>query len=183
MDGNPQTTFEIDPEAASVMSGIERMIVLTDDGDDAVARTREAALTFARNFGFDVVLYDRSDERWTDTPHASGPFTADEVDAERRPHLPRQLRDFEAAGVRATAWLATVPALTAMLDVLQELRADGVLLPEQLDHPKMMDRLQIGSDPAAMVDRVADLQMPNPPVVFLVPESGPTTITSYKENT
>ena len=181
MDVNPDTTFEIEPAAASAMSGITRMVVPTDERDDALAHTREAALSFARTFGFDVVLYDRSDERWTDTPHASGPFTAAEIDAEHRPHLPRQLRDFEAAGVRATAWLATVPALTAMLDVLQELQVDGVLLPDSLDHPKMMDRIQIGADPASMVDRVAELQMPTPPTVFVVPTTGPTTITTYKE--
>ena len=183
MEADADITFEIDPDAASAMAGIRRMVVPTDDRDDAVARTRAAALTFARNYGFGVVLYDRSDERWTDTPHAAGPFTADEIDADHRPHLPGQLREFEAAGVHATAWLATVPALTAMLDVLQELQADGVLLPDSLEHPKFMDRIQIGSDPAVMVDRVAELQTPTPPVVFVVPETGPTTIRNYKENT
>lgn len=181
MEADADTTFEIDPDAASAMADITRMVVPTDDRDDAVARTRAAALVFARTYGFEVVLYDRSDERWTDTPNASGPFTADEIDADHRPHLPGQLRDFEAAGVRATAWLATVPALTAMLDVLQDLRVDGVLLPDALDHPKLMDRIQIGSDPASMVDRVAELQMPTPPIVFVVPAEGPTTITNYKE--
>ena len=89
---------------------------------------------------------------------------------------------FDAAGVTATAWLATVPALTAMLDVLQELDVDGVLLPDHLDNPKIMDRLQIGSDTAQMIDRVAELQMPIPPTVLVVREDGPIVVTTYKEN-
>lgn len=171
----------IEPHAHAALAALRRLVVPTDAADDALARTRAVALRLAREYGFDVVLYDRSDERWTDTPHPSGPFTADEIDTDDRPHLVRQLRDFEAAGVTATAWLSTIPALTAMLDVLQELDVDGVLLPEKLDKPKVMDRLQRHSDTAAMVDRVAELQMPTPPTVFVVLESGAIRITNYKE--
>lgn len=174
--------LDLDTQARAAVSVLRRVVVPTDESDAALARTREVALHLARQHGFDVVLYDRSDERWTDTPHPSGPYTAAELDGERRPDLVRQLRDFEAAGVTATAWLATVPALTAMLDVLQELDVDGVLLPEQLDEPKIMDRLQIGSDTASMVDRVAELQLPTPPTVLVVPESGAIRVTTYKEN-
>lgn len=172
---------ELDPAARTVVAALRRVVVPTDEADAALAHTRQVALQLAREHDFEVVLYDRSDERWTDTPHPSGPFTADEIDDERRGHLVRQLRDFEAAGVTATAWLATIPALTAMLDVLQELDVDGVLLPEKLDKPKIMDRVQSGSDTAAMVERVADLQMPTPPTVLVVPETGAIRVTTYKE--
>jgi anti-sigma factor RsiW len=175
-------SIQLDPRAQAAVARLRRVVVPTDGADASLARTREVALQLAREHDFDVVLYDRSDERWTDTPHPSGPFTVDQIDDERRPHLVVQLRDFAAAGVTATAWLATVPALTAMLDVLQELDVDGVLVPEHLDKPRIMDRLQVGSDTAAMVDRVAELQLPSPPTVLVVPESGAIRITSDEEN-
>lgn len=170
------TPTTLDRSAEQAVSTLHRIIVPTDEGDAALARTREVALYLAREHDIEVVLYDRSGERWTDTPHPAGPLSGDEIDAERRPHLVRQLRDFEAAGVAVTAWLATVPALTAMLDALQQLDVDGVLLPEHLDEPKVMDRLQAGSDTAVMVDRVAELQMPTPPTVLVVPDSGPVRV-------
>ena len=163
----------VDPTLSTAIEGVRRVAIATDDSDEALARVRRVVLGLARTFGFEVVLYDRSHERWTDHPHPKGPVTADQLDGTDRDHLVRQLRDFEAAGVGATAWLATVPALTAMLDVLQSLDVDAVMLPESLDEPKLMDRLQIGSTPPAMVQRIAELNMQRPPLVFQVPESGP----------
>ena len=166
----------IDPALSAAIEGVRRVAIATDDSDEELARLRRVVLGLARTFGFDVVLYDRSHERWTDHPHPKGPVTADELEGTDRDHLVHQLRDFEAAGVRATAWLATVPALTAMLDVLQSLDVDAVMLPESLDEPKLMDRLQIGSTPPAMVQRIAELNMQRPPMVFQVPESGPILV-------
>lgn len=173
----------LDAAAAEVIERLHRIVVPTDDRDESLGGLRAVALRLAREFDLDVVLYDRSNERWTDTPHPSGPFTADQIDAGERPHLVRQLRDFEAGGVTATAWLATVPALTAMLDVLQELDVDGVVLPAELDHPKFMDRIQVGADVADMVNRVAELQMPDAPVVLVVADDGPITIATIDEET
>lgn len=161
------------------MDGIRRMAIATDESDEALARVRRVALELARSHGFDVVLYDRSDERWTDTPHAKGPVTADELVGTDREHLVHQLRDFEAAGVSASAWLATVPALTAMLDVLQAIDVDAVMLPERLEEPKIMDRLQIGKTPPEMVQRIAELNMQRPPLVLAVAESGAVTVAEY----
>ena len=166
----------VDQTLTPALEGVRRVAIATDDSDEALAHVRRVVLGLARTFGFDVVLYDRSRERWTDHPHPKGPVSADELEGTDRDHLVHQLRDFEASGVSATAWLATVPALTAMLDVLQSLDVDAVMLPESLDEPKLMDRLQIGSTPPAMVQRIAELNMQRPPLVFQVPESGPITV-------
>lgn len=175
----PPLTETTDPVPAAIEQ-VRRLAIATDDSDEALARVRHVALGLAQTHGFEVVLYDRSHERWADHPHPEGPLTADELDGrDDRGHLVEQLRDFEAAGVRATAWLATVPALTAILDVLQALDVDAVMLPESLDEPTLADRLQSGSTPATMVQRVAELNLPQPPVMFEVPESGSIRIAGY----
>lgn len=161
-----------DAEATTAVAALRRIVVPTDPGDERLARAREAALQLAVEHGWELVLYDRSHERWTDTPHPSGPVRADELDRDEWEHLVRQLRDIEAAGVTATAWLATVPALTAMIDVLQELAVDGVLLPAHLDQPRIMDRLLEGGDPAGMVERVSDLHLDPPPIVLVLDDDG-----------
>jgi hypothetical protein len=175
---NPSRTETTDRIAAAI-EHVRRLAIATDDSDEALARVRSVALDLARTYGFEVVLYDRSNERWTDHPHPEGPVTVDELDGKDRDHLVDQLREFAAAGVVATAWLATVPALTAMLDVMQTLDVDAVMLPGSLDEPTLADRLQSGSSPSAMVQRVADLNLAQPPVMFEVPESGPIRVVEY----
>jgi hypothetical protein len=163
---------EVDVSLPASIDGLRRVAIATDESDEQLARVRRAVLGLARTHGFDVVLYDRSHERWTDHPHPKGPVIADELQGTDREHLVRQLRDFEREGVTASAWLATLPALTAMLDVLQSLELDAVMLPEHLDEPTLMDRVQVGDTPAAMVRRIAELNMKRPPLVLVVPESG-----------
>jgi len=172
--GDDSTTTDelIDRAVPDGLGDVTRLVVPTDDTDSALGRARRVALQIARATDAEVVLYDRSDERWTDTPHPSGPFAVDQVDGERRPHLVRQMREFVDAGVTTTAWLATVPALTAMLDVLQDLEVDVVVVPDRLDAPRMMDRLQVGSTPAEMVERIARLQLPRTPALVSVADDG-----------
>lgn len=158
---------------------LDRLAIATDESDEALARVRRIALDLARTNGFEVILYDRSHERWTDHPHPTGPVTADEIVDTDREHLVVQLREFEDAGVTATAWLATIPAITAMLDMLQALDVDAIMLPEQLDEPKLMDRLQIGKTAPLMVQRIAELSLQHPPTVLSVPEVGPITVANF----
>lgn len=177
----PSLEFDRDHAIDSVLADVDVIAVPTDDGrDEALTRARHAALQLARRAGARVILYDRSDERWTDTPHPSGPIGADDVPDDRR-HLVRQLRDFTEAGVDACAYLATVPALTAMLDVVQSSGTDVVVLPDELDAPKMMDRLQVGHTPAEMVERIAELHTDRPIHVVSVPERGPLTLVHPEE--
>ncbi len=169
-------------ESAPPASTWNKIVIATNSDDDSLARVRRLMLDFASRQGCAVVLYDRSNERWTDTPHPKGPLTADQIDADERPHLVGQLREFEAVGVEATAWLATVPALTAMIDVLQDMSVDAIVLPDDFGSRKMMDRLQIGGDPAEMVQRIADLQLEHPPVVVVVDEAGEMTVSRFADD-
>jgi len=159
--------FALHDAAAAFCERARRLVVPTDVDDPALDRARDAAGRLAAEYDLEVVLYDRSGERWTDTPHPEGPLEADAI-GDDRPHLQHQLEELRRNGVRATAWLATVPALTAMTDVLDEIDIDGMVLPSHLDHPKMMDRLQVGAGPAEMVERVAALQTAHPAPGVLV---------------
>jgi hypothetical protein len=170
-----------DDEAGAAVASLRRVVVPTDPRDERLARARQAALQLATEHGWEIVLYDRSHERWTDTPHPSGPVSADELDPDEWEGLARQLRDIEAAGVTATAWLATVPSLTAMIDVLQELDVDGVLLPSHLDQPKVMDRLLEGGNPAGMVERVADLHLEAPPIFLVLDDDSRLSVEPYPD--
>ncbi len=179
LDAETSTRPEPAMTLPASVSGLRRLAIATDETDEALARVRRVALGLARTNGFEVVLYDRSNERWTDHPHPTGPVTADDIVDTDREHLVRQLRDFEDAGVPASAWLATIPALTAMLDMLQALDVDAIMLPEHLDEPKLMDRLQTGATAPMMVQRIAELSLQRPPVVLSVPEDGPITIAEF----
>lgn len=161
------THFVLRDDAAALGERASVLVVPTDEGDPALALAREAAAWMAAEYDIELILYDRSGERWTDTPHPKGPLEASAI-GEDRPHLRRQLDELRERGVRATAWLATVPALTAVTDVLDELDVDGIVLPDHLDRPKMMDRLQVGAGPAEMVERVAALQTDGPAPGVLV---------------
>ncbi len=176
---NRSASDQAPTRSQTAIEQVRRLAIATDESDDALARVRQVASELAATHGFDVVLYDRSHERWTDHPHPQGPVTADDLDGSDREHLVAQLREFEAAGVGATAWLATVPALTAMLDVLQAMEVDAVMLPDSLDEPKMADRLQSGSSPSTMVQRVAELNLQRPPLVFEVSDSGSIRVVEY----
>ena len=119
--------------------------------------------------------YDRSAERWTDTPHPSGLLSL--ADITERDHLVRQMKDIEAAGVTVTAWLATVPALSAIIDLLQAIEVDGVIVPDQFEQPRLADRLQSGDGPADMVERIAGLQLGGKlPEFLVIDETGGITV-------
>jgi hypothetical protein len=180
--GRPLSAMEPTEPDVTPEASWNKVVIATNRDDESLDRVRRLMLQMATRDGFAVVLYDRSNERWTDTPHPKGPLTADQVDADERPHLVEQLREFEAAGVTATAWLATVPALTAMIDVLQEMSVDAIVLPDDFGSRKMMDRLQIGGDPAEMVQRIADLQLERPPVVVVVDGDGVMTVSEFADD-
>lgn len=165
---DPMTAFTPTDAARAALGSVRTLVVPTDPGDEGYARARRAALELAAANGAAVVLHDRSDEHWTETPHAEGPFDLDTVAAGERDHLPGQMRPFADAGVEVSAWYATVPALTDILEPVQGLDADAVLVPLQPEKPRVMDRLQPGSDLGEQIGRVLDQNLERTVYVFVV---------------
>ncbi len=164
------TTFSLSADAADALSRVRRLVVPTDADDDSMRRGREAALAIASTYGTDVVLYDRSSEYWSETPHPKGPLRPDELDPESHGHLIEQLGAFADAGVTSSAFLATLPSISAILDVLQDVEIDAVLMPHPLGHRTWMDRLRGGKEQGEEVARVAATQLGMHPVILEVDE-------------
>ncbi|MFN3255275.1 MAG: hypothetical protein ACE37B_06240 [Ilumatobacter sp.] len=183
--------LRISDELAEALPRIRRVAVTTGRGDDKAARVRRIATEIAADQGWEIILYDRSQERWTDHPHPTGPLRADDLDADGfdtsefdtddLDHLRVELRDIEAAGVSAAAWIATIPSLTAMIDVFQEVEIDAVLLPADPDKPRLMERLLSGDDVAETVERVTQNLVPGVNPYFLVVDDDEIRIETYGE--
>ena len=165
---------EMSEHTKDVLRTLHRVVVPTDASGEAMARARAAARRLASRYGFEVVLYDRSHESWTISPHAQDLLGVDDVDAGERPHLVAQMREFIDAGVTVWAYLAIVPSITAITDAIQEHGVDGVMVPEHLEHPKLMDRLQsTHSRTADLVEHIITFETDSRPTVLVVPDQGP----------
>jgi hypothetical protein len=127
--------------AVAALDGVTRLVVPTDlPGIDCLDLARQTAGRFAATKHLQVVLYDRSAETWMDHPHPSGPHRADEL-SDDFDTLADQLRELGAAGIDAVGWISTVPSLSEIATAVQQLDADGVLLPEPSCDRTLVDRL------------------------------------------
>ncbi len=168
-------------DLARLLPSFGRVAVPTDADDDSLANVRRVATRLAAEHGWELVLYDRSHETWMDHPHPKGCVTVDQLDGDEWEHLRVQLRDVESAGVSVTAWLATVPSITAMVDAIQEIDIDAVLVPADPEHATLADRLLEGGDPAERLERVAHLQLgTDAPVVIAVDGDGALAVRAYE---
>lgn len=177
------STITLTDAAKAAVDGLTLIVVPTAPDNESYDRARAAALEIATLASCPVVLHDRSDERWTDTPDPEGPYTADEIDRENRPHLVEQMKEFTDAGVDVKAFYASVPALTAVLTPVQRLGADAVVVSASLDKPKMMDRLQAGDDAGEMVSRVLDQNLDRPVHVFVLGDDGTVEVLTSIDRT
>lgn len=179
--------FTLTEAAATVAESVRLLVVPTAADDESFDRARRVAVQIAGNSsrpdGCTVVLYDRSDERWTDTPHPEGPIDADDVDSENRPHLVDQMAEFTNAGIEVKAWYASVPAITEVLVAVQHLGADALVVPESIDKPRVMDRLQPGDDAGEQVGRVLDQNLDRSVHVFVVGDDDNVEVLATVGNT
>ena len=162
-----RTNVTVTPPAAAALDRGRKLAVATDADDDDLAASRALALELAAEHDLEIVLYDRSEETWMDHPHPSGPLGRDELDGSERSHLATQLEEFEQAGITAKAWIATVPSITEIVDVVRELGVDTILLPAKIEHPKLLDRLK-GESPAKVVERITEFNLGEPVAVLVV---------------
>jgi hypothetical protein len=133
-------------DAGRVLESARVLVVPTKtDESDCLRAARVAVADLDDRSNLQVVLYDRSDETWVDTPHPTGPYTVDDL-PEGHAELVERMRDLESLGVSARAWLSTLPSLTDIVTAVQELGADVVLLPDPTCDRRLFDRLTGESD-------------------------------------
>ncbi len=157
---------QIDPAAADALRGATKLAVATDTDDETLAATRSVAASLAAEHDLSVVLYDRSEETWMDHPHPSGVCDRADLADRDRQHIADQMVEFDQAGVDVTAWIATVPSITEIVDVVLQFGVDAILLPDSTEHPKLLDRLKNDS-PADVVERIVSHNL-DAPVPVLV---------------
>ena len=160
------TQRQIDPAAADALRGATKLAVATDTDDETLAATRSVAASLAAEYDLAVVLYDRSEETWMDHPHPSGVCDRSDLADRDRQHIADQMVEFDDAGVDVTAWIATVPSITEIVDVVLKAGVDLIMLPDQIDHKKLLDRLKADS-PADVVERIVSHNL-DAPVPVLV---------------
>jgi hypothetical protein len=133
----------LDPKIADALRDANLILAIVDGGrEPAYRRSWSVALSFARRTGATLMLADRSQETWGETPHHSGPFTPDEVRRMGKHHLDAYLDEADAAGVLVIVWFPSLPLPESYYgETLSHNRVDLAVLPDRLERPKLLDRL------------------------------------------
>ena len=156
MDTTPSP--RTDSTTADLLPTLHRVVVINDADDDRLHEVRRAAPRLGVDHGWELVVYDRSEETWMDHPHPSGPFSAaDLADQDDRADLHRLLADIESAGVTASAWTSTVPSISAIADVVQKMEIDAVLIPSEFGSHKLADRLLSGDEKSSVAASLSEI--------------------------
>jgi hypothetical protein len=162
-----------DNDLTELMGTFASVVILTDRDDEQLDHVRRTATRLAVDHGWDLIVYDRSQETWMDSPHPTGPVATDELSgSDERAHLHRQMQDIEAAGVSVTAWLSTVPSISAIADVVREMHVDAVLIPSDFEQPKLADRLLSGDGATSVARTLADIDPTDGTTLLLITPDG-----------
>lgn len=148
----PTTLDQLDPAVRTVVEQASVLVVPVDDGtDDAYGRARDAAVDLARLGDLKLVLLDRVDTTYADTPRIFE-LSRDDVAALDRPYLLAQLDAVSQAGVTVTAFQHSLPGDEALTDAVNEVGADALVVPSSLDAPGFLTRLKHDSSEERAVD-------------------------------
>lgn len=138
----PTALDQLTPDVRQVVERAKVIVVPVDDGgDEALARARRAAIALAQLAEAKLVLLDRSDTTYADTPRINE-LSRDDVVALDRPYLLSGIDEAGAGGVTATAFQHSLPGDEALTDAVNEVGADLVVVPEDLDSPGLFARLK-----------------------------------------
>jgi hypothetical protein len=144
--------------AADVIAAVRVAKVIgvpTTDTTDAWSWPRRPAVALAKAIGARLILADVSTRSAWTTPYGTGGVGADrtapysdgttlvtkeELTLLGRDYVLDQLREAEAQGVDAAAWLADRPGVLALDRFLELFDVDALVVPP-LDHPSLWERL------------------------------------------
>jgi nucleotide-binding universal stress UspA family protein len=148
----PTTLDDLDPAVAAAVRGATTILVGVDDGtEEAFVTSRRVATSLASLGGARLVLLDRSDTTYADTPRVHELSREDLVDDDRR-YLLDQLDDAAAEGVAVTAFQHSLPGDEAYTDAAKHLGADVLVVPDHIDSPGFFDRFKQNGVPERAVD-------------------------------
>ena len=134
---------DVDPAIEDAARDAAVILTLTDAGrEPAYRQSRSVAMTLARRTGATLLLVDRSQETWADTPHHQGPFTPKDLRGMGKVHLDDQLEEAAAEGVDVRVWVSSLPLPEGYYEeTANHIRVGLSVLPERLEHPKIAERL------------------------------------------
>lgn len=143
---------QLDASVADAVRAATTVLVSVDDGNDpARERSRLAAQQLAGLAGARLVLLDRVDTTYADTPRVAELGRA-EVEAIDRPYLLRQIDEASDAGVSATAFQHSLPGTEALTDAAEATSADLIVVPHDLDKPGFLDHFRQGDSAERSAD-------------------------------
>lgn len=158
---HPDSLDDLDPAVAAAVREATTVLVPVDDGNDpARERSRQVATSLAALAGARLVLLDRTDTTYADTPRLSELNRA-ELEGIDRDYLVVQIDAAAEAGVSATAFQHSLPGAEALTDAVKATGADLVVVPVDLDKPGVLDRFRGGS----VAERTNDAAPDGVPVV------------------
>ncbi|CAN5723020.1 hypothetical protein BH10ACT1_BH10ACT1_29800 [soil metagenome] len=170
----PTSLDQLDPGVRAAVERASTIVVPVDDGsDDAFARARDVAISLAGLGDARLVLLDRIDTTYADTPRVNE-LNRDEVRSLDRPYLLDQIDAGTDAGVATTAFQHSLPGDEALTDTVNRLGADLVVVPATLDSPGFLDRLKHDD----VEDRAVDATPEGVPVLA-VDDAGTITLAGW----
>ena len=170
------------PRGMSEIDTLEPTSILAYvDEKGAYDHVRKAALDLARRTGARLIYYDSSSASFFSAPVASDwsadgeqekfgkVLTEGQLEALGRHSMALRVREARRAGVDAWGWLASHHGMDAFLEYAVDQHSDLILLPDDLAHPRLRDKLH-GETLRRALER--DRVLPRPIPAAVVDHSG-----------
>jgi hypothetical protein len=152
----------LDPTILEIARRARVILALADAKEQpGYHRAQRVALALAYLGGATMLLFDRSQETWAETPHHRGPYTNEDAHRLGLEHLYGFLEAAATCGVDVIVWLPSLPLLESYDEAVSVYGVDLSVLPTMIDHPKIIERLVGDCRPA----EVAKTLVPSVPVV------------------
>lgn len=169
---NPTTALDQLPaDVAEVVRRATTVLVPVDDGSDgARERARQVAMDLAVLGEARLVLLDRLDTTYADTPRINE-LSRDEATGIDRDYLLPFFDEAAERGLAVTAFQHSMPGSEAFTSAVERVGADLVVAPASLDEPGIWDRLK-RVDQGEMVEEA----VPDSVAVVIVGDEGELTL-------
>lgn len=118
------------------------LVAVEDKSDPALDGARRTAIALAAMVDAKLVVLDRSDTTYADTPRIFELSRDEVVGLGERQYLLDAMDEATSAGVSVTAFQHSLPGTEAISDAAERVGADIYVVPDHLDGPSLVDRLK-----------------------------------------